>query len=275
MRRRDLQIAGALVVAATAVEGAAPTAAITPANSVKCSQYASTPTIVQTSPALAMPQDLAIDGNGDVFVVDSIRKAVVRVDGQFKNSSVVLGPAILQVPVGVALSPNHADLYIGDENTSTVWHLPCQTRGNTYCKEYHKTPLNVSFDDTVHPMGLQVDADEHLYVADYRGNRVLKRNANTGEISVLLSAKNMVGDLPANPFGPYDVTVDASTHEVLVTDSNNDDIWSLKCMQPSTTGLSCEVYVPAPHSCCTPAHFSLSLSMKVITRPLVLPRCTK
>lgn len=216
---------------------------ISPANSIMCMNYDTTPTPITTTPPLAKPQDIAIDGIGDIFVVDSARAELIRVDAEDQSSTVLVGPDVLQIPVGLTISPVHADLFIGDSNTSTIWWLQCKTRNSNYCEQYYPTPLNISLQTSVHPQGLQMDGDEHLYIADFNGHRVLKRDSSTGTTSVILSAANM-GDLaPANPFGPHDIAIDSSTHELLVTDITNDDIWSLKCAVASQSGNSCDQYV--------------------------------
>jgi hypothetical protein len=95
-------------------------------------------------------------------------------------------------------------------------------------------------------MGLQMDLDDHLYIADFNGHRVTKRDVNTGVSSVVLD-QTMMGDLaPNNPFGPHDIAIDANTNELLVTDLTNDDIWTVKCNVVSETGNSCDVYSPVP-----------------------------
>jgi DNA-binding beta-propeller fold protein YncE len=213
---------------------------VTADNSVYCSTYASTPTNIVTNPSLVKPQDVAVDGNGDVFVVDSLRQELIRI-GTDHTSSVLLGPKYLQVPVGLTISPIHADLYIGDENTSTIWHLACQTRNKNYCAQYYNTPLNLSLATNVHPFGLSMDMDDHLYIADMNGQRVIKRDVTTGVSSVLISVASMGALAPSKAFNPHDIAIDPNTNELLVTDVTNDDIWTLQCKTPSSTGLSCSV----------------------------------
>lgn len=223
-----------------------PVTPLTPADSVMCQNYDSTPVSIVTSPSLVDPQDIAIDGNGDIFIIDQARKELIQIDGTSKASTILMDSRYLQIPVGLAISQVHADLYIGDENTSTVWILPCETRNNNYCTKYYSTPLNLSLSSNTHPMGLQMDLDDHLYIADFNGHRVTKRDVNTGVSSVVLD-QTMMGDLaPSNPFGPHDIAIDANTNELLVTDLTNDDIWTVKCNVVSETGNSCDVYSPVP-----------------------------
>ena len=212
---------------------------LTPASSLVCKSYASAPTAIATTPHLVKPEDIAIDGLGDIFVVDSLRADLIRIDAETSKSDVLLGKPWLEIPVGLTISPNHADLYVGDENTSTVWHIPCQSRGNNSCALYHKTPLNITLGTKVHPVGLQMDGDDHLFIADFNGQRVLRRDAFTGKITILLSPQNLP-EIPSN-FGPHDIAIDRENHQLHVTDRNNDDIWALRCSKLSQTGESCDV----------------------------------
>jgi len=238
-------------IAAVALAGVChavnPTGSVTPANSIMCLNWASTPKGIATNPGLVSPQDIAIDGAGNIFIVDSKTRELLRIDALTGETTVMLGRNVLQIPVGLTISPTHADLYIGDENTSTIWHLPCQTRNVNYCTVYHTTPLNITLADKVHPLGLQMDGDDHLYIADHNGHRVFKRDSTTLAMTVLMSAQN-IGDT-TNPFGPHDIAIDVSTHELLVTDSNNDDIWTLKCASSGldSSGNSCDQYNPTPY----------------------------
>lgn len=221
-----------------------PNALATPAEEISCSQYASTATNIITSPPLVQPEDIAVDGSGDIFVVDAARKEVIRVDGADRSSSVIMGQEYLTAPIGIAISPSHADLYIGDNGngTATIWQIPCQTRNQNTCVKYYGTPLNITLGTNVHPEGLEMDLDDHLYIADHNGHRVLKRDVTTGVVSVVLDASTMGDQAPANPFTPHDIGIDQNTNELFVTDDSNDDIWSLKCLETSITGFSCDVY---------------------------------
>lgn len=232
----------ALALAAAPGAHAAPRP-ITPAASIECLSYATAPTSVTTTPNLASPQDIAVDGIGDIFVIDSLRAELIRIDATTHESAILLGRPKLEIPIGLTISPTHADLYIGDENSSTLWHFKCQTQNNNACPQYYPNPINISLGTQVHPVGLQLDGDDHLYIADFNGHRVLKRDSLTAKVSVLMAGGS--NGIPAN-FGPHDIAVDRETHQVLVTDVTNDDIWALKCAQMSKTGYSCDQYVPAP-----------------------------
>ena len=211
---------------------------ITEDDSVMCANWAATPTAITTTPRLQKPEDITVDGNGDIFVVDNTLKKLIKVDGSSPHASTtLLDSEYLQNPIGLAISTVHADLYVGDAATSTIWQLRCQHRNSNYCLNYHDTPLNLSLSHTVHPQGLQLDAADHLYIADYNGQRVLKRDVNTGKTDVLLNGADM--DLGTNKFGPHDIAVNWDNHQVLVTDINNDDIWGLQCATVDDAGLSC------------------------------------
>lgn len=219
-------------------------ATLSPDASVICAQYSAVPTAVAVQPPLVLPQDIAIDGDGDIFVVDSARKELMRVDAASGNTNIILGPPYLEIPVGLSISPQHADLYIGDENSSKVFHLLCQQRDQKACTEYSQQPLEIDLGTAVHPVGLQLDAADNLFIADYNGGRVLYRSSTTATVTTLMSSST-IGSA-ANPFGPHDIAIDSETHAILVTDQNNDDIWTVTCAVQDPGGASCDTYSSQP-----------------------------
>jgi hypothetical protein len=215
-----------------------------------CNVYDLSPYPIEINPALGKPQDVAVDGAGDIFVVDQARAEVIQINGEDRTTSTVLmGPETLQVPVGITISPVNADLYVGDENTSTVWLLNCQGRNQNYCTQYYNTPLNISLPSNIHPLGLQTDAEEHLFIADNKGQRVWRRDSGTTDLITVMSQQIMeaLGIQGTNAFSPQDIAIDPSTLALVVTDVANDDIWTLPCMTPSPTGLACDIYSGIPN----------------------------
>jgi hypothetical protein len=200
--------------------------------------------------AFGKPKDVAVDGAGDIFVVDQARAEVIQINGEDRiTTTVLMGPETLQVPVGITISPVNADLYVGDENTSTVWLLNCQGRNQNYCTQYYNTPLNISLPSNIHPLGLQTDAEEHLFIADNKGQRVWRRDSGTTDLITVMSQQIMeaLGIQGTNAFSPQDIAIDPSTLALVVTDVANDDIWTLPCMSPSPTGLACDIYSGIPN----------------------------
>ena len=237
-------VAAVALCAAGAAAGSLPP--ITPANSIQCMNYASTPIPVHVTPFLEKPEDVVVDGDGDIFVVDQVRGELIRIGAGTGASAVLLGRPYLQRPMGVAISLVHADLYVGDVNTSTIWKLACQTSNKRSCQKYHSTPLNISIPTKVHPQGLQMDAEENLYIADFANHRVLRRDGTSGNITTLLSEGNMGAYAPSKPFGPHDIALDPVFHELFVTDITNDDLWSIKCLTPNANNNACDQYAPHP-----------------------------
>ncbi len=100
----------ALAVAGAAVGVAANN---NPLTSIYCQTYAAQPVPIHTqSVPLIAPQDIGVDGAGDIFVVDSKRREVIRIDALTSAASVLLGPQYLEVPVGLTISVVHSDLCV-------------------------------------------------------------------------------------------------------------------------------------------------------------------
>jgi len=183
----------------------------------------------------------AIDGSGDVYVVDHFNSQVFEVAaGNFAQSSVVSSG--LSSPTAVALDGG-GNLYISDTGNGRVVMVPNE---NGTLNSGDMSTVNIS--GLGSPTGLTVDGSGNLYVADNTNGNVIKVGVGGGTLVVAsgltsptgvalddngnlyVAANNAVTEYPAGgsapiPMGsgyanPSDVAVDASG-ALYVADAGN------------------------------------------------------
>jgi sugar lactone lactonase YvrE len=141
------------------------------------------------------PTGVALDGNGGLYVADTLNNRVLRfprgsftadaVYGQgaagtdFTDSNAGAGATGLDGPTGVALDGN-GGLYLADTLNNRILHFP--TGSFTANAVYGQGVAGVNFTGTMHatgttgmngPTGVAVESNGDLFVADQSNNRVL------------------------------------------------------------------------------------------------------
>ena len=99
-----------------------------------------------TEAILNEPHGVAIDGDGNVYIADTLNNRVLRVDATSGTISTFTGTGV--------------GGYSGDDGPATEAQL-------------------------AHPFGIEVDGNGNLYIADSRNNRVRKVDAASGTISTI------------------------------------------------------------------------------------------
>ena len=135
-----------------------------------------------TAAQLAFPEDVAVDGAGNVYIADFDNHRIRRVDRAGNIATVAGsgehgfsgdgGPATaarLAFPSGVALD-GAGNLYIADEGNRRVRKVDAQ--GNIAAAGGGGGETDGA--QPIHPSGAAVDSEGNLYIADGRNHRVLK-----------------------------------------------------------------------------------------------------
>ena len=142
-----------------------------------------TQSTVNTTPAypLNVPNGVAVDAAGDVFISDSGNERVVKVAANGAVSTI--GAGVLQYPQGLALD-GAGDLFIADNNLNEVVEFPpnCTTSG---CQSVVPTPQCVVGESGFcAQLGVAVDGAGNIFVASFNGE-VLEVPANGGAQTVV------------------------------------------------------------------------------------------
>ena len=146
--------------------------------------------------SLSSPSGVALDGQGNLYVADSINQRVLeydtpltggtmadRVFGQpgFSSSAAntpALGAGSLFNPYGVAIDPL-GNLYVADSGNNRVVEYRKPLSSDTLADrvfgqaDFTHNPVGVSATGLTTPLGVTVDAHGNLYVADFGSNRLL------------------------------------------------------------------------------------------------------
>jgi streptogramin lyase len=160
------------------------------------------------------PYDIAVDGAGNLYVVDNgnARVQVFDSTGQFVRQWGTLGsgPGQFNNPGGVAIDPG-GNLYIADKNNHRIQHFsplgtPLGTLG-TFGSDAGQFSS---------PAGVTVDANGNVYVADTGNNRIQKFRSD----GIWLASWGSFG----SGTGQFDMPIDVATDgvaNIYVLDRNN------------------------------------------------------
>ncbi|KTG17174.1 hypothetical protein AUR66_02735 [Haloferax profundi] len=129
--------------------------------------------------ALTFPNDLTLFGDS-LLVTDSLSGVVwqVRRDetSVWSDSSLLVGGEDLGAD-GIQVSKDGKTVYVTNIAAGTIVEIPVNEDGSA-------GEASVFVDGLVGPDGLAMDVDENLYVADNRGNRIV-RVSPSGDVEVL------------------------------------------------------------------------------------------
>ncbi|HEU5077678.1 MAG TPA: NHL repeat-containing protein [Opitutaceae bacterium] len=184
------------------------------------------------------PRGIAIDANGIAYVADTFNHTIRSISpagvvttlagaaGQSGSADGVGANARFNSPAGVALD-GQGNLYVADTLNQTIRKIDAAGNVSTLAG----SPGVEGSDDGAgsaarfsQPVGLAVDTDGSIYVAD-SGNSTIRKISSTGAVTTIAGAATEAGhddgaSASARFDHPYGVAVDAA-HNVLVADTFN------------------------------------------------------
>ena len=196
-----------------------------------------------TSATLNVPDDVAVDGSGNLYIADTRNDRIRKVDASTGNISTVAGSgtrgfggdggaatsATLNWPRGVAVDGS-GNLYIADTRNGRIRKVDAST-GNISTVAGTATISGDGGAATAArlfgPRGVALDGSGNLYIADTGNNRIRKVDATTGNISTIAGsgATGFSGDggaaTAARLFGPRGVALDGSGNLYIADTFNN------------------------------------------------------
>lgn len=132
----------------------------------------STPPVGDRKEGLFGPRGIAIGPNGELYVTDTGngRIVVYAPDGTFRREFAAKGngPAQLDEPVGIAVSPDGARIYVADSNNARIAIFDAQGQ------PVAQWPVEAWRDRTFYEPYLALDADGNLYATSSGTRQVLK-----------------------------------------------------------------------------------------------------
>ncbi|HTN81776.1 MAG TPA: IPT/TIG domain-containing protein, partial [Acidimicrobiales bacterium] len=189
-----------------------------------------------TDAELSLPQAVAVDSTGNVYIADTQNTVVRRVDTAGKIATIagtgVQGFAItegapatsatLASPAGVAVNAG-GDVYIADAFVGRVYRVDASTQAITTYAGGGSPGDGVGDGGAAtaahleQPRGLALDAAGNLYIADYGAGRVRRVDVVTGKISTE-AIVNGPAAVALNPTGDLFIA-EAASNDVREVDS--------------------------------------------------------
>jgi hypothetical protein len=225
-----------------------------------------------TLSSLDHPQNVAVNAAGDVFIADTYNNRVVKLTPQGQVTAVAGDGAAgysgdgrpaafaeLNEPTGVAVD-SHGNLYIADSANNVIRRVDATTGIiTTVAGDYAADKANdglggfsgdggpatsAQLDD---PQGVAVDGAGDLFIAD-TFNNAIREVTPAGTITTVVNSATATGGTPAAgaeksgvaPTAsklntPYGVTIDPSTDDLYIADTNNSKIAEVTGLaQPGT-----------------------------------------
>jgi sugar lactone lactonase YvrE len=204
-----------------------------------------------TSAPLSNPQAVAVDSQGNFYVIDYGNTRIRKVTAATGTITTVAGngtpgyigdnnqatSAELDNPLGLAVNPSGTLLYIADTGNNVVRQVNLTTgvittfAGNgfgagTTGGGYTGDNNAATGAEMWHPSGVALDSNGNLYIADTYNSAIREVNASTLKISTVAGngSPNYTGDgglaTSATLYFPNDVTVD-SAGDLYIADSYN------------------------------------------------------
>ncbi len=172
------------------------------------------PVTTLVSSGLSVPEGVAVDAAGNVYIADTFGSAIDEWDASLQLLGTLVSSGLL-FPEGVAVD-TLGNVYIADTNNSAI-------------KEWNASTRQVSTlvsSGLSGPTAVAVDAAGNVYIADTNNNALKEWNAATGQVSTLVSS---------GLSGPMGVAVDAAGN-VYVADTFDSAIkeWNASTGQVST-----------------------------------------
>lgn len=162
---------------------------------------------------LTSPIGIAVDGNGNIYVSDSVLKQVFVFDREGKDLRSIGPPDTFQRPAGIAL--NEDRLYVVDTHGHKVLVLSV-TDGRLLFSFGKQGTEHGHFN---YPTNIFVSSDKLIYVTDSMNFRVQVFNPDGG----YLASFGKLGDGSGNFSKPKGIAVDSDGH-IYVVDSHFDNV---------------------------------------------------
>ncbi len=140
-----------------------------------------------------VPNGIAIDSNGNVYVADSFNNQVEEFGAggatiAMWTTNITFGGSTYPVaPMAVALDPSN-NLFVADGNNDMVWELSTAGGTLTTTNSWNLPLPPAAFDSDYQFYGLAVDASSNVYVADY----------DNGLVEIYNNSGSMIGEMTGN-----------------------------------------------------------------------------
>ncbi len=195
------------------------------------------------SAELNSPIDVAIDGDGNIYIADLYSSSIRKVDAGTGIITTVAGndtlgyngdggmanQAKLYYPIGVAID-NSGNIYIADLYNLRLRKVDggtgiISTIAGNGTKGYNGDGSTADLTELSSPSGIALDASGNIYIADAGNNRVRKVNAANGIITTVAGNGYETGFIGNGGYsgdgGPADAAELSSPLGVAVDDSGN------------------------------------------------------
>ncbi len=203
--------------------------------------------IAATAAEIEIPQSIALDAAGDLFIADNIGDRIREVNATTKIITTIAGNGIggyngdgaqataseLQLPKGVAVD-SAGDVFIADEVNNRIREVNSTTGvistvvGNGI-QGYSGDGGQATAAELNYPDGIALDSTGDLFISDSNNGRIREVNSATGVITTFIgnSGQGSTGNggpaSAAKVSGPAGLSIDAFG-DLFIADSGNNEV---------------------------------------------------
>jgi sugar lactone lactonase YvrE len=175
------------------------------------------------------PEGIVIDGGGDLILADTTHGALLRIKkddtdtfptGYSDDVVVIYDGSFIRRPTDVAIDVSNGDLIVTDWDRDAVIRIPLNASGVSSSGRYYITDYDISDEWIGSPMGVEIDSNGDIIVAENYNQAILRIDPANGDTEAIATYSSP----DWLPDGPTDLAIDSKGY-LIVTDWSSSAVY--------------------------------------------------